>query len=83
MDRQEQYKRAIKTFTYLDGSLDEKSLLLGMNWADEFPEFKFEEFIEKTVNWMKSIVTKEGNSEERVITDKMIKEYLKVVKDTY
>lgn len=83
MDRQKQYKRAIKTFTYLDHSLDEKSLLLGMNWADEFPKFKFEEFIEKTVNWMKSIVTKEGNSEERVITDKMIEEYLKVVKDTY
>lgn len=83
MDRQEQYKRAVKTFTYLDHTLDEKSLLLGMNWSDEFPEFKFEEFIEKTVNWMKSIVTKEGNSEERVITDSMIEEYLKVVKSTY
>lgn len=83
MDRQEQRKRAVKTFVYFDHSLDEKSLLLGMNWADEFPEFKFEEFIEKTVNWMKSIVTKEGNSEERVITDNMIEEYLKVIKNTY
>ena len=45
MDRQEQYKRAIKTFTYLDHSLDEKSLLLGMNWADEFPEFKEKYFV--------------------------------------
>lgn len=83
MDRQEQYTRAIKTFIYFDHSLDEKSLLLGMNWADEFPEFKFEEFIEKTVNWMKSVVTKDGQSEERVITDNMIEEYLKVIKDTY
>lgn len=81
MTRVEQYERAVKTFTYFDHSLDEKSLLLGMDWADNFPEFKPDEFIEKTVNWMKSIKVKEGNSEERIITDNMIEEYLKVIKD--
>ena len=47
MSRQKEIENAIKTFIYFDHSLDEKSLLLGMNWSDEFPEFKREEFIEK------------------------------------
>ena len=81
MSRQKEIENAIKTFIYFDHSLDEKSLLLGMNWSDEFPEFKREEFIEKTINWMKSITYQEypGGPKERIITDDMMEEYKQII----
>lgn len=41
------------------------------------------DFINKTIEWMKSIVFQEypGAPKERIITDNMIEEYKKVIKD--
>lgn len=41
------------------------------------------DFIDKTVEWMKSIVFQEypGASKERIITDDMIEEYKKVIEN--
>lgn len=41
------------------------------------------DFINKTIEWMKSIVFQEypGASKERIITDDMIEEYKKVMED--
>lgn len=41
------------------------------------------DFINKTIEWMKSIVYQEslGAPKERVITDSMIEEYKKVIED--
>ena len=43
------------------------------------------DFIDKTIEWMKSIVYQEhsGAPKERVITDNMIEEYKKVIEDYY
>ena len=41
------------------------------------------DFIDKTIEWMKSIVFQEypGASKERIITDDMIEEYKKVIEN--
>lgn len=41
------------------------------------------DFINKTIEWMKSIVFQEypGASKERIITDDMIEEYKKVIEN--
>lgn len=41
------------------------------------------DFIDKTIEWMKSIIYQEypGAPKERVITDNMIEEYKKVIED--
>ena len=41
------------------------------------------DFIDKTIEWMKSIVFQEypGAPKERIITDNMIEEYKKVIED--
>jgi hypothetical protein len=41
------------------------------------------DFINKTIEWMKSIVCQEypGAPKERIITDNMIEEYKKVIED--